>query len=66
MSIESAPAFELLTSPEVAGLLKIYAPSVRRLQQQRRIPFFKVSGRIRFERSNIVAHLEKRRAHSIG
>jgi excisionase family DNA binding protein len=46
--------------------LRISVPSVRRLQQQRRIPFFKVGGRIRFERSDIVAYLQKRRVHSIG
>ena len=40
MSIESGPSLELLTIPEVARLLKISVPSVRRLQQQRRNPFF--------------------------
>ena len=65
MSIESVPLLELLTIPEVAGLLKISAPSVRRLQQQRHIPFFKVGGRIRFERSDIVEYLQKRRVHSV-
>ena len=66
MSIETDPALELLTIPEVARLLKLSVPSVRRLQQQRRIQFFKVGGRIRFERSDIVAYLQKRRVHSIG
>jgi excisionase family DNA binding protein len=66
MSIETDPSLELLTIPEVARLLKISVPSVRRLQQQRSIPFFKVGGRIRFERSDIVAYLQKRRVHSIG
>jgi len=65
MSIETDPALELLTIPEVARLLKISVPSVRRLQQQRRIPLFKVGGRIRFERSDIVGYLQKRRVHSI-
>jgi len=65
MSIESGPSLELLTIPEVARLLTISVPSVRRLQQ-RHIPFFKVGGRIRFERSDIVAYLQKRRMHSIG
>jgi excisionase family DNA binding protein len=66
MSIESGHSLELLTIPEVARLLNISVPSVRRLQQQRRIPFFKVGGGIRFERSDIVAYLQKRRVHSIG
>jgi len=66
MSIEISTALELLTIAEVAKLLKISVPSVRRLQQQRHIPFFKVGGHIRFARSDIVAYLHKRRVHSIG
>jgi excisionase family DNA binding protein len=65
MSIEISTALELLTIAEVAKLLKISVLSVRRLQQ-RHIPFFKVGGRIRFARSDIVAYLHKRRVHSIG
>jgi excisionase family DNA binding protein len=66
MPVEVSNALELLTIAEVAKLLKISVPSVRRLQQQRHVPFFKVGGRIRFERSDIVAYLQKRRVHSIG
>jgi excisionase family DNA binding protein len=66
MSIESVPALELLTIPEVARILKISSPSVRRLQQQRHIPFFKVGGRIRFTRGDIVTYLQKRRVQAIG
>jgi excisionase family DNA binding protein len=65
MSIEPGPTLELLTIPEVAKLLKISVTSVRRLQQQRRIPFFKVGGGIRFTRSDIDAYLQKRRVLSI-
>jgi excisionase family DNA binding protein len=65
MSIESDPSLELLTIPEVANCLKISVPSVRRLQQQRQIPFFKVGGRIRFARSDIAVYLHKRRVHSV-
>jgi excisionase family DNA binding protein len=66
MPVEISAALELLTIAEVAKLLKISVPSVRRLQQQRHIPFFKVGGRIRFERSDIAAYLQKRRVHSTG
>lgn len=62
MSIESDTAAEPLTIPDVARLLKISNPSVRRLQQQRQIPF---GGRIRFARTDIVAYLQKQRVHSI-
>jgi len=66
MPVEISTALELLTIPEVARLLRISVPSVRRLQQQRLIPFFKVGARIRFERSDIVTYLQKRRVHSTG
>lgn len=61
MAIETRPALELLTIAEAAKLLKISVPSVRRLQQQRQLPFFKVRGCIRLDRSDIVAYLQKQR-----
>jgi excisionase family DNA binding protein len=65
MSIEPELALKLLTIPEVAQLLKISGSTVRRLQQQRHIPFFKVGGRIRFTPEDVAAYLQKRRVHSI-
>ena len=65
MSVEPGPALELLTIPEVSDFLKISVPSVRRLQQQRQIPFFKVGGGIRFARSDVAAYLQKRRVRTI-
>jgi excisionase family DNA binding protein len=65
MSVEPGPALELLTIPEVADFLKISVPSVRRLQQRRQIPFFKVGGCIRFARSDVAAYLQKRRVRTI-
>jgi excisionase family DNA binding protein len=65
MSIESDAKFELLTIPDVAAILKISEPTVRRLQQQRKVPFFKVGGCVRFIRKDIDAYLQKRRVHSI-
>jgi len=64
MSINSSP-IELLTIAEVAELLKLSVPTVRRLQQQRRIAFVKVGGRVRFTRSDIVSYLQRRRVSSI-
>lgn len=57
----SNPALELLTVPEVAKLLKISTVSVRRLQQGRWIPFYKVGGSVRFVKSDIATYLESRR-----
>jgi excisionase family DNA binding protein len=65
MSIEPDPQLGLLTLTEVAELLRISVPTVRRLQQQRKMPFVKVGGRIRFTRSDIASYLEKRRVRSI-
>jgi excisionase family DNA binding protein len=65
MSIEPDPQLGLLTLAEVAELLRISVPTVRRLQQQRKMPFVKVGGRIRFIRSDVASYLEKRRVRSI-
>ncbi len=56
---------ELLTIKEVADLLKISQMSVRRLQQGRHLPFFKVGGSIRFAKSDIIDYLKKARIESI-
>jgi excisionase family DNA binding protein len=60
------PASELLTIAEVAKLFKISVSSVRRLQQQRRIPFIKIGGSVRFVRDDIVSYVERERVESIG
>lgn len=56
---------ELMTPAEVAESLKISVPSVRRLQYQRRIPFIKVGGSVRFARADITSYLAKNRVESI-
>ena len=65
MSIDADPSSELLTIADVAELLKLSTVTVRRLQQQRKIAFLKVGGRIRFSRRDVVAYLEKQRVRSI-
>jgi excisionase family DNA binding protein len=65
MSIDADPLLGLLTIPEVAELLRISVPTVRRLQQQRQLPFIKVGGRIRFAQSDIALYVAKRRVRSI-
>jgi excisionase family DNA binding protein len=65
MSIDSGPTTELLPVAEVAGLLNSTVASVRHLQHQRKIPFVRVGGSIRFFRSDIASYLEKRRVLSI-
>jgi excisionase family DNA binding protein len=50
----------------VAEFLKISKSTVRRLQQRRLIPFFKVGGGIRFTKNDLVSYLEKQRVETIG
>jgi len=66
MTTDTYSTIELLTIAQVADFLKLSVPSVRRLQQRRAIPFFKVGGSVRFAKSDIVAYLEKHRVMSIG
>ena len=61
MSVNSTHALELLTLAETAGLLKIAVPTLRRLQQQHKIPSVKVGGSVRFLKSDIVSYIAKMR-----
>lgn len=56
---------ELLTIADVAELLSISVPSVRRLQQRRSIPFIKIGGSVRFAKDDIKSYLQKRRVEAI-
>jgi len=56
---------ELLTISEAAEFLKISISGMRRLQQERHIPFFKVGGSVRFAKSDIIEYLKERRIESI-
>lgn len=66
MPNDRTPAVELLTIAEAAGWLKISITGMRRLQQQRLVPFFKVGGSIRFSKDDITSYLESRRVEAIG
>jgi len=66
MAIDAPPASRLLTIPEVADLLKVSVPTVRRLQQLRQLPFIKVGHSVRFVWSDVASYLEKRRVRAIG
>jgi excisionase family DNA binding protein len=65
MIINNETEAKLLTIKEAAAFLKISATSVRRLQQERYIPFIKVGGSVRFCRSDIMEFLQKRRVEAI-
>ena len=57
---------ELLTVNEAAKLLGVSASGMRRLQQERRIPFFKVGRCVRFAKGDLAAYLAQRRIEPIG
>jgi excisionase family DNA binding protein len=66
MPTDSNQPAELLTVAEVAELLKISASSVRRLQSDRKIPFVKVRGSVRFAQEDIVSYIARCRVEAIG
>lgn len=57
---------ELLNVPEAAQFLTISVSSVRRLQEGRHIPFFKVGGSIRFAKEDLVSYLARQRIGPFG
>ncbi len=64
-SSTGSPDIELLTADEAAKYLRISMTGVRRLQQARHLPFFKVGGSLRFAKSDLLAYLQKRRVEPI-
>ena len=59
-------SIELLTVAEAARLLGVSASGMRRLQQERRIPFFKVGRCVRFAKGDLAAYLAQRRIEPVG
>lgn len=57
---------DVLTVDDVAALLKLTRKGVYGLVAARRIPHFKVSNRVRFSRSDVVAWLHENRVPSVG
>jgi excisionase family DNA binding protein len=56
---------ELMTVIEAAEFLKVSVATMRRLQQARAIPFFKVGGSVRFSKEDILTYIEKQRITAI-
>jgi len=56
----------LLTIAQAAEFLTISVSGVRRLQQARRIPFFKVGGSLRFAKDDLASYLAQQRVGSLG
>ena len=66
MSVDSNKTLEILTIADVAKLFKISVSGVRRLYQQRLIPFIKIGGSVRFDKSDLMSYLQRARVESIG
>jgi len=64
-SSSGSPPLELLTVAETASFLRVSITGIRRLQQARHLPFFKVGGSLRFAKSDLLAYLQKRRVEPI-
>jgi excisionase family DNA binding protein len=64
-STGSCPSINLLTVAEAAEALTISVTSVRRLQQARQLPFFKVGGAVRFAKTDILSYLQSRRVEPV-
>ncbi len=65
MPTVASQTLELLTIEEVAELLKVSVSTVRRLQEQRALPFLKVGNSVRFFIHDILSYLQKQRVASI-
>jgi excisionase family DNA binding protein len=60
------PVRRLLTPDEVADLLRVSKTSVYRLVERRALPFFRVSGLLRFDQEDIEAFLGAGRVAPMG
>ncbi len=59
------PATTLLTTADVAALLRLPIKSIYELVEQRRIPVIRLGRRLRFDRSEVLAWIEKHRVPSL-
>ena len=66
LDIQPEGSPRLLTIAEAARVLSISVSGMRRVQQKRRIPFFKVEGSIRFASSDLESYLSTRRVEPPG
>lgn len=58
---DSAGGELLLTVPEVAALLRLTVKGIYAMVEARRIPFIKVSNRVRFLRADVLRWLSENR-----
>jgi excisionase family DNA binding protein len=66
MPADPHPQLKLLTPDELAELLRISKISVYRLVEQRKIPFYRVRGNLRFEPKDVMSFLRQNRVEPVG
>jgi len=62
MNIDS---IQFLTPDELAQFLKISKPTIYRLVDNRKIPFYRINGSLRFDKKDILDYLQKNRIETI-
>jgi excisionase family DNA binding protein len=55
----------LITPDELASILRMSKPSVYRLIEKRKIPFYKISGSLRFKISDIEKYIDNARIDAV-
>jgi len=66
MSTGSNPKTELLTTDELASLLRISKAGVYRLIEKRQIHFYKIMGSLRFDKNDVLSFLQQNRIEPVG
>lgn len=65
MSTSSETTLELLKVDEVAEILNISGPGVRRLLQKQLMPFYRVMGSVRIDKKDVLSYLEDNRSERV-
>lgn len=66
MSIGLRDTIQLLTRDETAKLLRISNSTLDRIKKQRKIPFYKIEGKILFNKDELFSYVENSRVEPIG
>ena len=62
MNIDS---IQLITTDELAKILNVSQTTIYRIIEARKIPFYRVSGSIRFDKKDVANYLNEKRVESI-
>jgi excisionase family DNA binding protein len=65
MENNTKPLPEMISTRQLAEILNISKVGVYRLTEQRKIPFYKIGGSIRFDRADVMEYLKRNRVDPI-